>query len=245
MIEHLAQDQPETQPVQHGEGPQDKGSLRKIAYERIEDLLNSGGLKPGELITQRELVDRTGATLGSIREAIPRLEAEGLLHTVPKKGLMVPSLDVTFVRNAYQVRKMIECTAVPDMIRWLDDEAIRIFIETQKSLEAELKAQGPDVSQDLLDRIQREDWNMHAAFVKTMSNALIDNIYRVNAIKIRMVAQSRLKVTGRNAERIMGEHYQILEPLAARDAEATTRALSRHIDHSLEIALGGNIDGVR
>ena len=40
-------------------------------------------------------MEMTGSTLGSIREAIPRLEADGLLQTLPKRGLMVPSLDVS------------------------------------------------------------------------------------------------------------------------------------------------------
>lgn len=222
-----------------GPGP---GSLRRFAYERIEDLLNGGDLRPGQMISQRELVALTGATLGSVREAVPRFEAEGLLIAVPKKGLMVPSLDVKFVRDAYQVRRMIECEAVPDMIRGLDDSTIERFLDTQKALEAELRAQGPAVSLELLDRIQRQDWHMHAAFVRTMSNTLIDNIYRVTAIKIRMVAQSRLKVTGHNALRIFGEHYRILEPLAARDRDGTEQALCRHIDNSLQIALGGQID---
>ncbi len=235
--------------MKHVSGPRQEhssgnGSLRKFAYEKIEDLLNKGHLRPGQLITQRELVELTGATLGSVREAVPRFEAEGLLLAVPKKGLMVPSLDVKFVREAYQVRRMIECEAVPDMIRGLDDQTISDFIRTQKSLEAELRAQGANVSLELLDRIQRQDWDMHAAFVRTMSNTLIDNIYRVTAIKIRMVAQSRLKVTGHNALRIFGEHYQILEPLAARDRAGTEQALSRHIDNSLHIALGGQIDQI-
>ena len=58
----------------------------------------TGRLKPGQLISQRELVETTGLTLSAVREAIPRLEAEGLLQTLPQRGLMVPSLDVTFVR---------------------------------------------------------------------------------------------------------------------------------------------------
>ncbi|MFN7025365.1 MAG: GntR family transcriptional regulator, partial [Pseudorhizobium sp.] len=44
-------------------------SLRQLAYERIEDLLNWGRLRPGQLISQRELVEVTGVTLGSVREA--------------------------------------------------------------------------------------------------------------------------------------------------------------------------------
>jgi DNA-binding GntR family transcriptional regulator len=218
------------------------GALRRLAYERIEDLLNSGRLRPGQLFSQRELVDLSGATLGSVREAIARFEAEGLLVAVPKKGLMVPSLDVAFVRDAYQVRAMIERAAVPDLIRRMDDRTVEEYRSRLRSLMEELSAQGATPSAELLDRIQREDWAMHAAFVRTMSNALINNIYRVTAIKIRMAVQSRLQVTGRNAARVLKEHQAILDHLAARDTESTTAALDRHIGNSLELALGGSID---
>lgn len=220
---------------------QGSGSLRQFAYERVEELLNAGRLKPGEIVSQRELVALTGATLGSVREAVPRLEAEGLLVTVPKRGLMVPSLDVTFVREAYEVRKMMECAAVPHMIGTLSDQAIADWISLHKTLQDELKQQGRDVSEVLLDRLQKEDWNMHSAFITTMSNNLMNNIYRVNAIKIRMAVQSRLQVTVENAQRVLSEHLDILNPLAARDHTQTLQAVERHIDNSLTLALGGKL----
>ena len=225
----------EDQPAAEG------GSLRKFAYEQIEALLNTGELKPGQLFSQRELVQRTGATLGSIREAVPRFEAEGLLVTVPKKGLMVPSLDVAFVRDAYQVRLMIECAAVPFMIERLEEKTLQKMIEGQNRLVAELEAGGGNAEPQLLNRIQREDWDMHATFVRSMGNTLVDNIYRVTAIKIRMVVQSRLRVTSTNAQRILKEHNDILKAVMARDLVGTEQALRRHLNNSLTIALGGSV----
>jgi DNA-binding GntR family transcriptional regulator len=219
------------------------GALRRLAYERIEDLLNGGCLKPGELYSQRELVDLTGATLGSVREAIPRFEAEGLLLAVPKKGLMVPSLDVRFVREAYQVRAMIERAAVSDMMARRDHCTVEEWRERQRALAGELAPHGDAPPDELIYRIQREDWVMHAAFVRSMSNALLENIYRVTAIKIRMAVQSRLKVTGRNAVRILREHADFLDRIAARDADGAIAALDRHIGNSLHLALGGTLEG--
>jgi len=219
-----------------------RGGLRKFAYEQIEDLLNSGALRPGQLITQRELVEMTGATLGSVRETVPRLEAEGLLVTVPQRGLMVPSLDVSFVRDAYEVRRMIEREAVPHVVERMEDSTVRGFIERLEALKAELESHDGNPPQELIDRIQREDWQTHSTFVRTMPNVLVNNIYRVTAIKIRMAVQSRIRVTGRNAARVLSEHAVILQKLAARDVEGTRRALDRHIGNSLEIALGGTVD---
>ncbi|MCP1170660.1 GntR family transcriptional regulator [Limimaricola litoreus] len=215
-------------------------SLRRRAYEQVTALLDEGRLRPGEIVSQRRLMEITGATLGAIREAVPRLEADGLLVTVPKKGLMVPSLDVSYVRNAYQVRRMIELSALPDMLTRIDAAEVSDWLDWHRSLVEEIEASGGIASTEQLGRLQARDWDMHSRFVSSMDNVLIDEIYRVTMIKIRMAVQSRLRVTGNNALRVIREHLAILEPLARRDAEATAVALERHIAISLALALGAS-----
>jgi DNA-binding GntR family transcriptional regulator len=216
--------------------------LRQAAYQRIEDLLNSGSLRPGQIITQRELVEMTGATLGSVREAVPRLEAEGLLQTLPQRGLMVPSLDITFVRDAYQMRRIIELAAVPDMIERLSRTSIAKWIDWHRAARSRIEDQDGASSEALSNEIQRCDWGIHESFISAMRNKLIANVYRVTAIKIRMVVQSRIRVTPYNAARIINEHLAILEPLHKGDVEETRSALARHLDNSLKIALGGTVE---
>ncbi|MBP2237309.1 DNA-binding GntR family transcriptional regulator [Sinorhizobium kostiense] len=212
--------------------------LRQAAYDRIEDLLNEGELKPGQVVSQRELVEKTGATLAAVREAIPRLEAEGLLQTLPKRGLMVPSLDVAFVRDAYQMRSMIETSAVSYALKFLTSAEIDAWIAEHRETHERLAR---EADPDLANRFQRLDWKMHAWLVGAMGNALIDNVYRVTAIKIRMVVQSRIRVTPSNALRVIGEHLAFLEALRdGREADAIA-ALKEHIDNSLTLALGSNL----
>lgn len=216
-----------------------KVSMRQAAYERIEELLNSGVLHPGQLITQRELVEMTRLTLGSVREAVPRLEAEGLLQTLPKRGLMVPSLDVSFVRDAYQMRQVIELAAITDMIGSLAKKNVEGWIDWHRRA---LERIGSEDIDTLVQEIQHLDWAMHEAFVGAMHNALISNVYRVTAIKIRMAVQSRIKVTSFNVRRVINEHLQILEALNKGDTTRTREALALHLDNSLKLALGINID---
>lgn len=218
-----------------------ESSLRQLAYNRIEDLLNWGRLKPGQLISQRELVETTGLTLSAIREAIPRLEAEGLLQTLPQRGLMVPSLDVTFVREAYQMRRVIELSAIPEVIQRLDRAMIAKWLDWH--IHARKRLDGDDIT-DLpafLRELQVYDWQMHADMVDAMENSLISNVYRVTAIKIRMTAQTRVRVTRDNAKRVISEHMAFLNPLMEGASNPAAAALSRHIDQSLTIALGGTV----
>lgn len=216
-------------------------SLRQLAYDRIEELLNWGRVRPGQIISQRELVEMAGVTLGSVREAVPRFEAEGLLQTLPQRGLMVPSLDVTFIREAYQMRRLIELGAVPDLIARLDRATVTEWIDWHTAVQSRLETgDGLDLTEVLRD-FQLYDWDMHAQMVSVMDNRLISNAYRVTAIKIRMTAQSRVRVTRQNATRVIKEHLGFLTPLLNGDAKATARALSHHIDQSLTLALGGSI----
>ncbi|MDO8883717.1 MAG: GntR family transcriptional regulator [Pseudotabrizicola sp.] len=229
----------------HREAHQTAGepSLRQIAYDRIEELLNWGRVRPGQIISQRELMDMTGVTLGSVREAVPRFEAEGLLQTLPQRGLMVPSLDVSFIREAYQMRRLIELGAVPDILARLDRATITEWIDWHLVTQAQLGRDDESDLAEVLRDFQLYDWDMHAQMVNTMENRLISNVYRVTAIKIRMVAQSRVRVTRQNATRVIKEHLGFLIPMLNGESENAVQALSHHIDQSLTLALGGVLQG--
>ena len=91
-------------PTRTGEGQ----NLRDQAYHGYTRSLLEQQIRPGQFITQRELVQITGFPLGSIRELVPRLEAEGLIRTVPQRGMQVPQVDLALVRNAFQFRAFLE-----------------------------------------------------------------------------------------------------------------------------------------
>lgn len=211
--------------------------LKDAAYEQIEALLNAGELRPGQLVSQRELVAMTGSSLGSIREAISRLQTEGLLIALPKRGLMVPSMDVRFVRNAYQLRRVLELSAVDCAMEQLPKDVIADWINQHEASRDSAAAQ----SQAQANELQKLDWDMHNALISAMQNELILNVYRVNAIKIRMAVQFRLRVTPFNAERIVREHLGFLVPMRDGRIAETKRALNEHVENSLTLALGGSI----
>ena len=68
------------------DGTDEQPTLREKAYESFTRHLLARDVRPGQFVSQRRLVELTGLTLGAIRELIPRLEAEGLIKTVPRTG---------------------------------------------------------------------------------------------------------------------------------------------------------------
>ena len=104
-------------------------SQRVRAYQGFTQQILSGAILPGQFISQRELMTLLDMPLGAVREMIPRLEAGGLIKTVPQRGLQIAHVDLKLIRNAFQVRSMIEREAVLNFARTASDaelEAIEL-----------------------------------------------------------------------------------------------------------------------
>src|SRR5512147_2854055 len=84
--------------------PRAAPSLRAQAYASFQQQIVQANIRPGQFISQRELMQLLGMPLGAVRELIPRLEAEGLLHTVPQRGLQIAHVDLKLINNAFQFR---------------------------------------------------------------------------------------------------------------------------------------------
>ena len=81
-------------------------SQRARAYQGFTQQILSGNIRPGQFVSQRELMTLLDMPLGAVREMIPRLEAGGLVKTVPQRGLQIAHVDLKLVRNAFQVRSL-------------------------------------------------------------------------------------------------------------------------------------------
>lgn len=112
----------------------DNDSLAEQAYRLLEEQLVTLKLSPGELITEKSLVDKAGIGRTPVREAIQRLSAEGLLQVMPRKGLMITPLRRSDLREIIEARRVLERLMVvkaaerasPDQRRALEDMAGQI-----------------------------------------------------------------------------------------------------------------------
>jgi DNA-binding GntR family transcriptional regulator len=210
--------------------------LRAQAYQKFVEALAERNLHPGQVVTQRELVELTGFPLGAVRELIPRLEGDGLLNTLNRRGLQIATVDVNLVRNAYQLRLILEKEALIVFIAGASaDEIGGVEQQHRKVLE---KIAAGSVSQAVADKAQEMDWAFHEAIIGSMRNAIVSDIYRVNSVKIRLTYQGRLRLTAHNLKRVMTEHLAIIDAIKRRDKDAAVAALVDHIEASRSVALG-------
>lgn len=209
--------------------------LREKAYEAFKERLLSRDIRPGQFLSQRELVAITGLPLGAIRELIPRLEADGLIKTAPQRGMQIAHVDVDLIRNAFQLRLILEREATVEFCRNASDDLIRKLRDQHVAVQREAEN---GVTPELLERAQHVDWAFHDTMIESLGNGLIASTYRVNSIKIRLIRQEDTRMLPELVTSVMREHMRILDALAARDERASLKAIEAHIDIARRRALG-------
>jgi len=207
---------------------------RDHAYSSFTEKLLARDIEPGQIVSQRELVDLTGMPLGAIREMIPRLEADGLIKTVPKRGLQILTIDLELVRNAFQLRRIIEGEAVAVFCESAPESDIASIAAEHRETRARAAL---GVTPDLLAHA-RIDWAFHDHVVDAMGNRIISDIHRVNAIKIRLIRNSDTRMLPELAVSVLDEHLSVIDALVARDTNRAVAAMHAHIDSAKRRALG-------
>ncbi len=208
--------------------------LRELAYESIIDKLLAREFVPGQFLSQRQLVEVTGLPLGAIREIIPRLESEGLLTSLPQRGIQIAIVDIHLIREAFQFRLVMEKEAVALFTRTASDAAIARMRKEHEDLLA--KALQGALTDEEVAAAQQLDWSMHNAFIEAMNNQIIYDAYKVNSVKTRLISQDRYTIEGRVAP-VMREHLKIIDAIERRDVTAAVEALSEHINNAKVLAL--------
>ena len=85
-----------------------RANLAEQAYRLLEEQLVTLKLAPGELIVEKDLMDKAGIGRTPVREAIQKLSAEGLLQVLPRKGLMVTPLRRSDLTRIIEARRVLE-----------------------------------------------------------------------------------------------------------------------------------------
>ncbi|HEX6704935.1 MAG TPA: GntR family transcriptional regulator [Albitalea sp.] len=211
-------------------------SLRAQAYESFQQQILKANIRPGQFVSQRELVQLLGMPLGAVRELIPRLEAEGLLHTVPQRGLQIAHVDLKLINNAFQLRLVLEreaavrfASSVSDAdLAAIEDAHLRIVRRARK---------GP-IDDTLLTDATTVDWGLHDLMIDALGNELISQTYRVNSLRVRLIRLEGSLLSPEALLPAMEEHLWFIDALKRRDAHAVAQRLEHHIESAHRRVLG-------
>lgn len=205
-----------------GQEPAGRPLQGQSAYERLCEEIRSGALKPGARLLETEIAERLNISRTPVREAIRRLESEGLVDHLPRTGAVVRTLDYPEIMELYEMRTVLEGTAA----RLAARAASPVELEELKSINAEMAGATGDGK--ALVRLNRQ---FHARLMDAARNRFLLRSAETVEKTLLILGRSSMESPERAREAVE-EHGAVLAALEARDGEAAERAMRRHLENA-------------
>ena len=203
--------------------------LREVVCETLRDAVRRGVLQPGERLMEIQLAEELGVSRTPVREAIRKLEMEGYVIMMPRRGTYVADLSIRDVNEVFEIRTSLESLAS-------GLAAERITEDELEKLQRLLVEIGAHIKNGDMESIVRTDTEFHDLLYQASRNkrlvGIISNL-REQLTRFRTTSMSypgRLKAT-------LEEHRNIVEALAQGDEKAARKAAEHHMEKSEQTLL--------
>lgn len=195
--------------------------LREVVCETLRTAIIGGVLKPGERLMEIQLADELGVSRTPVREAIRKLEQEGFVEMLPRRGTYVANISIKDVIDVYEIRIALDVLAAGLAAERITDSEL---VTLKKQLERIKNV----VEHDEMDKIGEYDWEFHEVLYKASKNdrlvAIINNL-REQLTRLRVTT---MNYRGRIKDTIF-EHELLVESIASRNVELAKRRAYEHM----------------
>ena len=197
--------------------------LRDVVFNTLRKAILTGQLKPGERLMEVHLADRLGVSRTPIREAIRKLELEGLVIMIPRRGAEVARITEKSLKDVLEVRRALDMLSVELACDRITEEDSRRLFEACQTFEQAAKGKDASVTASadvaLHDIIVEATGNQR---LKQLVNNLSEQMYRYRFVYIKEESRH---------DNLVKEHREIYESIAQRDKERACTAAKLHIDN--------------
>ncbi len=201
----------------HGSG--DRPNLTEQVYEQLIDLLIRGELRPGDVITERRMAERLNASRTPIREALGRLESEGLVYKQPSRGVTVSPFSTEVFVEVLNVRLLLEAEAARLAAGRIPPERIELIREAINAIAAR--------PSPTLGEIWEVDDLLHGEIADAAGNSLMTTLIRDLRRRTHVYNSYRRAITPSFG---IQENTYLLDAIASGDQERARLAMVRHIE---------------
>lgn len=206
-------------------------SLADSVHAALRDAITTGLLPPGERLREVELARHFAISPTPVREAIRRLEREGLITVLPYRGATVAQLDAGQLADLYDIHELLECRAVR-LAAEAGPRETRALDAVMREMDELLR--GPEPDQNTFNRL---DLRFHRRLNELSGNAalaqLIEQIHlRIQSIRIHVAGHIQGRPAASHAQ-----HNAILAAVKAGDADRAETLARDHIHTVRETVL--------
>ena len=199
--------------------------LRDVVFNTLQQAILRGELKPGERLMEIQLANKLGVSRTPIREAIRKLELEGLVLMIPRKGAEVADITEKSLRDVLEVRKALEELAVQLTCDKITKEQIRELEQAAEQFKKTLK------SNDITE-IAEADVRFHDIIYLATDNQKL--ILLLNNLREQMY-RYRIEYLKRadKYSQLLAEHEEIIRRIEKKQKKEAAEIVCKHIDNQV------------
>jgi DNA-binding GntR family transcriptional regulator len=196
------------------------------AYRALANGIVGGRIEPGTQLRPDTIAEQLAISTTPVREALHRLEGDGLVVKLPYQGWFVREFTEQEVRELYAMRAAMECFGIRLACARITDEELAWLRQHQSVGEAALR-------DDDMDAYRSYNRDLHAAIIRAARNSYLSSVMAQLALQSQMLIGKTIRLAGRPS-RAMEEHHQLIDLIARRQEKAAERLMERHILSALE-----------
>lgn len=197
--------------------------LRDVVFKTLRQAILKGQLKPGERLMEIALAEKLGVSRTPIREAIRKLELEGLVIMVPRRGAQVANITVKDLNDVLEVRIGLEYMALEKACKLISQEQLVQLEQAAVNFERTME-------QGDLTKLAEADVDFHEIIYLASDNKRLNQVLNNMREQIYRYRIEYLK-DEKTRSLLVTEHREILEALKVRDLERAKKASYVHIEN--------------
>lgn len=198
--------------------------LREIVFESLREAIINGILKPGERLMEIQLAEEMGVSRTPVREAIRKLELEGFVVMVPRKGAYVAGISLKDIADVFEVRAALESLAAGLAAERITDDEL-------EALERSLVKVAESTEADDLNSLISADTDFHDILYRASRNERLVQIVSNLREQIQRFRMASLSHPGRMRV-ALEEHRKIVEAISERNVELAQQLARDHIENA-------------
>ncbi|MBM7866380.1 FCD domain-containing protein [Heliobacterium gestii] len=198
--------------------------LRDIVFDNLREAIITGVLRPGERLMEIQLAEEMGVSRTPVREAIRKLELEGFVVMVPRKGAYVSNISVKDITDVFELRAALESLAAGLAAQRITEDETeqmeRLLVKTMACFE-----------EDNLDDLVETDIDFHDMVYRASRNQRLVQIINNLREQLRRFRTTSLSHPGRMRE-AWEEHRKLVEAIADRNVVLAQSLAWEHIENA-------------
>lgn len=201
-------------------------NTRQQIFEKIRQDIMDGKYKKGDSLIEQKLAEEFGVSRTPVREAMRQLEFDGLVKSIPNRGVFVNGITHQDIKDIYQIRQRIEGLAAVWAVQKMTEDEMEELQNIYDLMEFYTEKGN-------INKVAELNTHFHEVIFKAAKSKFLKNTLINFQAYIQWARHASIKIEGR-AQAALKEHKAIVEAFRKKDESLAERLIMEHVGNSIK-----------